>query len=75
MTREKLKEHCQRAIDSYEYFRDIHPVTPDDIERYSEHKMVLDMIEKIDKIEQIIENTEYLCRPLLDIMEVLKNNE
>lgn len=59
MTREKLKEHCQRQIQNFERVEKIMPVTPNDWKRYEEHKLILELLEQeptLDKIRAEIEN-------------------
>ena len=45
MTREELREHCERQIKQFERAEKIMPVTPNDWRRYEEHKMVLELLE------------------------------
>jgi hypothetical protein len=57
MTREELKEHCQRQIQNFERVEKIMPVTPNDWKRYEEHKLILELLEQenvLDKIDEII---------------------
>lgn len=46
MTREELKEHCQRQIQQFERVKKIMPVTPNDWKRYEEHKLILELLEQ-----------------------------
>jgi hypothetical protein len=58
MTREELKEHCQRQIQNFERVEKIMPVTPNDWKRYEEHKLILELLEQepiLDKIRAEIE--------------------
>ena len=48
MTREELKEHCQRQIQQFERVEKIMPVTPNDWKRYEEHKLILELLEQTD---------------------------
>jgi len=60
MTREELKEHCQRQIQNFERVEKIMPVTPNDWKRYEEHKLILELLEQepiLDKIRAEIEKT------------------
>ena len=45
MTREELREHCERQIKQFERAEKIMPVTLNDWRRYEEHKMVLELLE------------------------------
>lgn len=60
MTREELKEHCQRQIQQFERVEKIMPVTPNDWKRYEEHKLILELLEQgsiLEKIKAEIEDT------------------
>ena len=46
MTREELKEHCERQIQQFERVEKIMPVTPNDWKRYEEHKLILELLEQ-----------------------------
>lgn len=46
MTREELKEHCERQIQQFERVEKLMPVTPNDWKRYEEHKLVLELLER-----------------------------
>lgn len=46
MTKEELKEHCQRQVQQFERVEKIMPVTPNDWKRYEEHKFVLELLEQ-----------------------------
>lgn len=46
MTREELKEHCERQIQQFERVEKIMPVTPNDWKRYEEHKLILKLLEE-----------------------------
>lgn len=51
MTLEELKQHCARQITDFERIKEIMPVTQNDYKRYEEHKIVLQLIEALDKIK------------------------
>ena len=82
MTREELKEHCQRQIQNFERVEKIMPVTPNDWKRYEEHKLILELLEQepiLDKIKAEIEemtptyhNNNWSIKDLVPISEVLK---
>lgn len=46
MTREELKEHCERQIQQFERVKKIMPVTLNDWKRYEEHKLILELLEQ-----------------------------
>jgi len=46
MTREELKEHCERQVQQFERIEKIMPVTPNDWKRYEEHKLILELLEQ-----------------------------
>lgn len=46
MTKEELREHCERQIQQFEQVEKIMPVTPNDWKRYEEHKLILDLLEQ-----------------------------
>lgn len=49
MTREELREHCERQIQQFERVGKIMPVTPNGWKRYEEHKLVLELLEQEPK--------------------------
>lgn len=53
MTREELKEHCQRQIQQFERVEKIMPVTPNDWKRYEEHKLILELLEQEPVLDKI----------------------
>lgn len=53
MTREELKEHCERQVQRFERVEKIMPVTPNDWKRYEEHKLVLELLEQETVIQDI----------------------
>ena len=60
MTREELREHCERQIQQFERVEKIMPVTPNDWKRYEEHKLILELLEQgsiLKKIKAEIEDT------------------
>lgn len=59
MTREELKEHCQRQIQQFERVEKIMPVTPNDWKRYEEHKLVLELLEQEPRKGHWIDIHEY----------------
>ena len=62
MTREELKEHCERQIQQFERVEKIMPVTPNDWKRYEEHKLILELLEQkpvLDKIRAEIQNIAF----------------
>jgi hypothetical protein len=63
MTREELKEHCQRQIQNFERVEKIMPVTPNDWKRYEEHKLILELLEQ----EPILDKIRAEIRKLDDI--------
>jgi hypothetical protein len=59
MTREELREHCERQIQQFERVEKIMPVTPNDWKRYEEHKLILELLEQepiLDKIRAEIKS-------------------
>ena len=59
MTREELKEHCQRQIQQFERVEKIMPVTSNDWKRYEEHKLILELLEQ-EPCEDAISRQEVL---------------
>jgi len=62
MTREELKEHCERQIQQFERVEKIMPVTLNDWKRYEEHKLILELLEQkpvLDKIRAEIQNIAF----------------
>ena len=55
MTREELKEHCERQIQQFERVEKIMPVTPNNWKRYEEHKLILELLEQEQEIQDIYE--------------------
>ena len=53
MTREELKEHCERQIQQFERVEQIMPVTLNDCKRYEEHKLILELLEQEPILEKI----------------------
>lgn len=60
MTKEELKEHCERQIRQFKRAEKLMPVTLNDWKRYEEHKLVLELLRHesaLDKIRAEIQDT------------------
>ena len=63
MTREELKEHCERQIQQFERVEQIMPVTLNDCKRYEEHKLILELLEQESILDKIRAEIEQKARP------------
>lgn len=75
MTREELKEHCERQIQQFERVEQIMPVTFNDCKRYEEHKLILELLEQesiLDKIRaEIVEMRSKQNVGVLECLDII----
>ena len=64
MTREELKEHCERQVQHFERVEKIMPVTPNDWKRYEEHKLILELLEP-EPCEDVIDRAEAMTKIMM----------
>ncbi len=60
MTREELREHCERQIQQFERVEKIMPITMNDLKRYEEHKLILELLEQESILDKIRTEMEQL---------------
>ena len=80
MTKEELKEHCERQIQQFERVEKIMPVTQNDWKRYEEHKLILELLEQEPRWIPIVmrkptdeEKAEYLAQNGEELCYMLEN--
>ena len=59
MTIEELKEHCEKTIEHIERTDAAFGRNPNDSRSYQEHKLVLELIKKVQRYESIFTTTEF----------------
>lgn len=64
MTREELKEHCERQVQHFERVEKIVAVTPNDWKRYEEHKLILELLEQ-EPCEDAIDRAEAMTEIMM----------
>lgn len=81
ISREELKGHCIAHITQCERWAEYRKVNLDTDKHYQEHKMVLDMVEKLEKIEKIVDYVnnnkeklfdDELAENLFEIVHIVK---
>jgi len=74
MTREELKEHCERQIQQFERVEKIMPVTPNSWKRYEEHKLILELLEQ-EPCEDVIDRAEAMTEIMMFAGNVKSDEE
>ena len=72
MTREELKEHCEKQIEMCEMWAIAKGEEPSG-KVYEEHKLILELLEQQDKIIQILDDYDLETKEILEkIKEVVR---
>lgn len=72
ISREDLKQHCIKKIAIREEMNKNPKIHFDSDKVYQEHKMILDMIERFEKIEKVLDTTLIAKEPYKAKIEAIK---
>lgn len=75
MTREELREHCERQIQQFERIEKIMPVTLNDWKRYEEHKLILELLEQKPKTWSLDDAREDFKYDVYNTLDFLPTND